>query len=132
MIFTSWIFIFVITLPPLLKLGVSYGLEPHGTCCTWDYWNHKGELSVKIYLAVLSLTCFAAPIGFNIILTGLTKDHIKEIMTKHERYIIKFPLKCDSTSLFTKSEALYSTNICNAFFQKREKRVSSCTPDSKS
>ena len=88
MIYTSWIFIFVITLPPLLKLGVSYGLEPHGTCCTWDYWNHNGELSVKIYLAVLSLTCFAAPIGFNFILTGLAKDHIDKIMTKHERYII--------------------------------------------
>ena len=130
MMFTSWIFIFVITLPPLLKLGVSYGLEPHGTCCTWDYWNHNGELSVKIYLAVLSLTCFAGPIGFNIILTGLAKDNIEKIMTKHERYEIKFSLRCDST--FMKSELLYSTHNFIIFLQKCEKRLSSCSPDSKS
>ena len=88
MVAFSWLFIFMITLPPLLRLGVSYGLEPHGTCCTLDYWNHNGDLSFKYYFALLSLSCYIFPLGFNIVSTTLSKENIRTIRKKNERNTI--------------------------------------------
>ena len=85
MVAFSWLFIFVITLPPLLNLGVSYGLEPHGTCCTLDYWNHNGDPRFRNYFALLSLSCYIFPLGLNIVSTTLSKDHIETILKKSER-----------------------------------------------
>ena len=84
MVAFSWLFIFMITLPPLLNLGVSYGLEPHGTCCTLDYWNHDGD-RFEIYIAILSLTCYIFPLALNIVSTTLSKDHIETILQRNAR-----------------------------------------------
>ena len=86
MVWSSWLFLVFLTLPPLFGMGVTYGLEPHGTCCTLDYVHHGRNIGFILYFTVLATLGFGIPI-IAIIITGtLVQDLLKNI---HSRYLFE-------------------------------------------
>jgi len=70
LVIVKWLFVLLITVPPLTEKFGRYHLEPAGTACTIDYW-HGNHRNYNAY--ILSVVVFAFVIPISIMLYMLVR-----------------------------------------------------------